>query len=183
MSEQGFARDLHDQIGNTFALLSLILQQSEGEKIREALLLVDNGLNNTRELVHQIMPPELKLFGLEYALEEICTRINKSGNLVAEWPVKCELKHYSLRIQLSLYRIIQELVSNTIRHSNANRLTMIFCDMGEEIQILYKDNGTLQHENIDEQRKGYGLSNIESRVQLLNGSFDFNLKMALNQIL
>ena len=48
--------------------------------------------------------------------------------------------------------------------------------MGEEMQILYKDNGTLQHENIDDQRKGHGLSNIESRVQLLNGSFDFNFK-------
>ena len=71
------ARDLHDHIGNTFALLSLILQKSKGEKTKEALLLVDNGLKNTRELVYQIMPPELKLFGLEYALEEICDRINK----------------------------------------------------------------------------------------------------------
>jgi len=162
------ARDLHDQIGNTFSLLSLILQQSEDEKVKEALLLIENGLNNTRELVYQIMPPELKLFGLEYALEEICIRVNKSNTLVAEWPIKCDLKHYSLRIQLSLYRIVQELISNTIKHSNADRLTLIFCDMGEEMQILYRDNGTVKHERTADQRKGYGLSNIERRVQLLN---------------
>lgn len=170
------ARDLHDQIGNTFSLLSLILQQSEDEKIKEAKLLIDIGLNHTRELVYQIMPPELKLFGLEYALEEICLRINKSGSLVAEWPVKCDLKHYSLRIQLSIYRIIQELISNTIKHSDANKVTLIFCDMGDEMQILYKDNGTLKNERTTDQRKGYGLKNIESRVQLLSGSFDFNFR-------
>ncbi|WP_316815119.1 sensor histidine kinase [Pedobacter nyackensis] len=170
------ARDFHDQVGNIFSLLSLVLQQSEDEKIQEAKFLIDKGLNNTRELIYQIMPPELKLFGLEYALEEIFIRVNKSGSLIAKWLFKCELNTYNLSIQLSIYRIIQELVSNTIKHSNANQLTLTFSRTGEEMQILYKDNGTLQNDCVIDSRKGYGLRNIETRVQLLSGSFDFNFK-------
>lgn len=170
------ARDLHDQIGSTFALLSLTLQQAEGEKVKEANSLIRTGLSNTRELVYQIMPPDLKMFGLEYALEEMCIRINKSGKLKAECFIDCDIKQYSPRVQLSLYRIIQELISNTIKHSNAGRLTLAFSDMEAGIQILYKDDGTPKKEEPDDKRKGYGLKNIESRVQLLNGSFEYNFK-------
>ena len=176
MERTRIARDFHDQIGNIFSLLSLVLHQPEDGKIQEAKLLIDKGLKNTRELVYQIMPPELKLFGLEYALEEIFIKVNKSGRLVAEWLFKCDLNSYNTRIQLSIYRIIQELTSNTIKHSNANKLTLIFSRTGEEMQILYKDNGTFQNDYAANRKKGYGLRNIESRVQLLNGSFDFNFK-------
>lgn len=170
------ARDLHDQIGNTFSLLSLVLQQTEGEKIKEAQLLIATGLSNTHELVYQIMPPDLQLFGLEYALEEMCVRISKSGKLTAECFIDCDIKQYNPRVQLSIYRIIQELITNTIKHSNASRLTLNFDDIDTGMRVLYRDNGTLKNEDIDHQRKGYGLRNIESRVQSLNGSFEFNFK-------
>lgn len=170
------ARDLHDQIGNTFALLSLVLQQAEGEKIKEAQSLIAAGLTNTRELVYQIMPPDLQLFGLEYALEEMCVRISKSGRLTAECFIDCDIKQYNLRVQLSIYRIIQELVSNTIKHSNANRLTLNFDDTAAGTRVLYRDNGTSNIKSSGDQRKGYGLKNIESRVLSLNGSFEFNFK-------
>lgn len=168
------ARDLHDQIGSTFALLSITLQQAGAEKVKEAQSLIITGLSNTRELVYQIMPPDLKMFGLEYALEEMCIRINKSGKLTAECFINCDVKHYSARVQLSIYRIIQELISNTIKHSDASRLTLNFEDMETGTRVLYRDNGSLKKEENTAERKGYGLKNIESRVQSLSGSFEYN---------
>ena len=169
------AGDLHDQIGNIFSLLSLILpHQEEDAKIKEARALIAIGLRNTRELVYQIMPPELEIFGLEYALEEMCIRVNKSKGLTAEYAIECDLKQYNSRIQISIYRIIQELISNTIKHSDASKFTLNFYGMDSGTEVLYRDNGTLKNDNPLEKRKGYGLKNIESRVQLLNGSFDYN---------
>ncbi|WP_158800345.1 sensor histidine kinase [Pedobacter sp. L105] len=169
------ARDLHDQVGNIFSLLSLILpQQEEDAKIKEARTLIDMGLRNTREIVYQIMPPELEIFGLEYALEELCIRVNKSEGLTAEYAIECDLKQYNPRIQISIYRIIQELISNTIKHSDANKFTLNFHGMDTGTEVSYRDNGTLKNEHSLEKRKGYGLKNIESRVHLLNGSFDYN---------
>lgn len=168
------ARDLHDQIGNTFSVLSLILQHSEDEKVTEAKELISAGLHTTRELVYQIMPPELELLGLRYALEDICYRINKTDSLTAECTIQSDLSDYNSRIQLSLYRIVQELISNTIKHSNASRFTLSCHDLGTETQVIYQDNGTLKNERPPDHRKGYGLKNIESRVELLNGTFDYN---------
>lgn len=169
------ARDLHDQIGNTFSVLSLILQGSEEENIRQAKQLISTGLHATRELVYQIMPPELELFGLRYALEDMCHRINKTATLRAECSIQSDLSDYNSRIQLSLYRIVQELISNTIKHSNADAFKLSCDDAGGETRIVYQDNGTLKNELQPDHRKGYGLKNIESRVQLLNGTFVYNL--------
>jgi signal transduction histidine kinase len=122
------------------------------------------------------MPPELELFGLERTLESFFGRFNQQGETRFEFDCTEALPALPDQKALALYRIVQELVTNSIKHAGASLIRLEIKTEPQRLLMLYNDNGKgMDASNLQKQR-GAGLKNIESRISLING--DANYKSA-----
>ena len=179
---QRFAADLHDEIGGKLATLRLTLAQLQkyGDDTGQIQLLatrskeiIDNMITTIRRVSHNLLPPSLELCGLATAVEELSAWINTSSAIAVK--TDYHLQHISLdqKKQLALYRIIQELFSNTIRHAQASNIHLGLYSINKELQLIYRDDG----KGIDllkkDQSTGMGFKNIEDRVKMIKGKVSY----------
>ncbi|MGC4057297.1 MAG: sensor histidine kinase [Chitinophagaceae bacterium] len=167
------ARDLHDSIGQLLSAVKMHLSAvpSDHEHYRASLLLLDKIISEVRSISHNLIPEELS-FGLIKAVEELCSQLEEAGQL----SVVFSYCHGQLKMDehkhaaLSLYRIIQEVTGNMIRHAAASELKLSITETADETTVIIRDNGkgfdiaSLQHTS------GIGWKNIRARVSLLNGN-------------
>ncbi|MEM6396522.1 MAG: sensor histidine kinase [Bacteroidota bacterium] len=174
------AGDLHDDIGSLLSAARLYLKQlpvdePEGEEIKsETLGIVSQIITNTRRITHDLMPSELEKFGLSAAVEDICNRIDRSDDI--EVGFRSDLtQRLNSKCEVALYRVVQELANNTLKHAEASRIEVELTAQGEEFILRYADNGKGFDPNITSTRggSGLGLRNIESRTSLINGKLDY----------
>ncbi|HET9056217.1 MAG TPA: ATP-binding protein [Chitinophagaceae bacterium] len=182
---QRIAADLHDDAGPLLATVRLYLnenivtldQPSLLQAIYNAKQIIDDTIQLIRNISHSLMPPTLKNFGLESAVTDVFQKINGSGSLNAS----CRFHDYRRRLkndeELSVYRIIQEIVNNILKHSNASfiHLTQNKTDESFFIRIHHDGYGLTQteFEKLKNKPQGLGLKNIQSRVSLLKGQLFF----------
>ena len=161
------ARTLHDEIGNKLQVLKLNLI-SERERIDSVQFAglnekVELLIDSAREISHRMYPVNLEYFGLMLTLEEM------RENLVGYDLELVHLRPYQERpieFEVQIYRIILEFVSNTIKHAQADKITIQIREGLESLCVLLKDNGvgfSLEKGN------GMGVSNMSNRVELLYG--------------
>ena len=169
------ARDLHDGVVQNITAIKLglkyVLPQAD-EKLTSHLMLLNNELDKTsqevRDLSHKMMPIELKATGLYASIENLMSNtLNKAG-IPSELDCSDKLKRYSDQVELGLYRIVQELINNVLKHSKATNVHVWLGQRGEYLQLLFEDNG-VGIENMENQ--GVGLHNMRSRVNFLGGKF------------
>ena len=176
------AGDLHDDIGSLLSAARLYLKQlnpeakaEEHTEIKtETLSIVGQIIRNTRRITHDLMPAELEKFGLSAAAEDLCDRVGKTddldvhfnSNLNQRLPAKCEV---------ALFRVIQELINNTIKHAEARQINLEMGMQRDQFVLRYADDGKGFDLATTEQRggSGLGLKNIESRVSLIDGRLDY----------
>jgi signal transduction histidine kinase len=177
-----FAADLHDEIGGKLSALRLNLVQLQRtgyeashteELVAGSKEIIDTVITTVRRISHNLMPPTLEMFGIANAVEELCGWVNTSSALSVQ--LYCELDGILLdqKKQLALYRIIQELFSNTIRHAKAQTITLRLVPFDKELQLVYKDDGTGLPASIQHRSRGMGFKNIESRVHVLKGTVSY----------
>lgn len=161
------ARTLHDELGNKLQVLKLNLNSFQEQLDSDQFLIfrekLDGLIDTTREISHRMYPVNLEYFGLVLTLEEM------ESNLVGYDYKLFLLRPYTerpLSFEVQVYRIILEFVNNTIKHAHANKLLIYIRDTGTNISFLLKDNG--RGFSMDN-KKGMGLSNMNTRVELLNG--------------
>jgi signal transduction histidine kinase len=142
----------------------------KNELIDSALHSVDEAFYELRNISHNLAPSVLSSKGLATALKELVDQVNQSKH------IKIQLEIYGINgsmddiIENTLYRASQELISNTIKHSNASQFFMQLVKSEKEITMMVEDNGhgfDLENTLI---RHGGGLSNIRSRVENLGGN-------------
>lgn len=166
------ARDLHDSIGQKLAVMRMILPQSESsaslEKVRYYL---DETAVEVRNISHNLIP-EILNFGLVKAVESLADRINTTENLRVNFIADTQVQQLNISKQtaLSLYRVIQEILSNIIRHSKTEVLKIEFRAEENFIQILIEDNGVGFDANTIDESSGLGWKNIFARIKLINGT-------------
>ncbi len=162
------ARDLHDSVGQMLSVVKMQLstQQAPGETIQ----LIDSTINEVRAISHNLIPEELN-FGLLRALEELGDKINSAGNVKLELLVAEEIQpgNFSKSFSLSVYRIIQEIVNNMLRHANASLITIQLRNENEIVLLDISDNGKGFDQTIISESKGIGWKNVIARVKLLGG--------------
>jgi signal transduction histidine kinase len=119
-----------------------------------------------------MMPEALIKYGLKEALENYCENLNLSGS------TKVQLQTYGMEnrmeqsTEIVIYRIVQELLNNVIKHADAqNVLIQLVCE-GERFNLTVEDDG--KGFDVNEAGKGAGLSNIKARIDYLNGSMDID---------
>lgn len=185
---QRIAKDLHDEAGNLLSTIKFKLNQAAGEYMEhtdyKAIIihcksLTDDCAKSLKRISYNIIPPGLELFGLLACVEDLCTQINTENGL----EVKLETTEQQIELNtekaLSVYRIVQELSNNTLKHAGAKKITIHISQQENQLQLQYADDGKgfdLPEEN---RGKSLGLKNMESRAHFLKGTIQFDT--ALNK--
>ncbi|MDY8138423.1 sensor histidine kinase [Aquimarina sp. 2201CG5-10] len=176
------AQDIHDAISaklNVVSLSTNVLIDGKLDKKEEAhtlqhILNVTTGtLESSRRLAHNLLPPILENFGLQAAIEELCDEFINSKKVSVGY--KIEYKEFlSKSNELHLFRIIQELLNNSVRHGEAKTVTLTIKSHEQQLKINYTDDGKGFDQQVVEKKKGIGLKNIESRVDILDGELSYH---------
>ena len=182
---QRIAADLHDDAGPLLATARLYLSENIVNLDRPAQLqtifsikeIIDDAIYLIRHISHSLMPPTLKDFGLESAVNDFFQKINASGSL----PVKCNFNDYKVRLkvdkELIAFRVIQELVNNILKHSHSTFIHLIENNNVDNISITLSHDGSgmTQEEFIEKAKNsvGLGLKNIQSRLKIIFGEIYF----------
>jgi signal transduction histidine kinase len=126
---------------------------------------------------HNLIPPTLKNFGLESAVNDMFQKINGSGSISASARFHDYKRRLKLEYELSIFRVLQELVNNTLKHSHASfiHLTQNKTDQYMYIRMHHDGEGLTQteYEKLRDTPRGMGLKNIFSRVKILNSKILF----------
>jgi len=187
---QRIAADLHDDAGPLLATARLYLnenlvnldKQTQLQSIYNAKSIIDDTIQLIRNISHSLMPPTLKNFGLESAVNDLFQKISGSGSMNAS----CRFHDYRERLkvenELIIFRVIQELVNNILKHSNASFIHLTQNTAGNKffIRIHHDGRGITQadFEKLNKSNVGLGLKNIQSRLKVLQGKVYFEKDMS-----
>jgi signal transduction histidine kinase len=116
------------------------------------------------------MPQTLKEYGLKLAIEDICQKILAPTGIHFELDANLPAERLQHKIEITLYRIFQELAHNIIKHSHATQVLVQLRKMNNHILLVVEDNGKGIASN---SKNGIGFSNLKSRVQLLDGNIQY----------
>jgi len=172
------ARDLHDEVGAMLSVVKLNVSRiakitvPDNSKIlaNETKTYLDEVITQVRGISRALLPPSLEKLGLYFALEELANWINKSGQIqVTSWK-SGEQVRFNNKKELAIFRIIQELINNAIKHAEATGISINTRFSDGRISVLVADNG--KGFNVEEKMNaGLGLKNLESRTQMLEAKF------------
>lgn len=173
------ASDLHDGIGSLLSATRLYLRQLKpnvvGEKAEEiknaSLSILDEVIQNTRRITHDLLPPVLEKFGFQAAAEDLCEKVDGSGGISIDYKIKNGRRLLGNQ-EVALYRILQELINNTLKHAGADKITIQGGWQQETYHLQYVDDGKGFEYKANE-AEGLGLRNIESRITVLNGELNW----------
>lgn len=166
---QRLARELHDGIGQSLAALKLQLQFGNvTDDLPVVIEEVDTLCKEVRTLSHQMMPLVLSQNGLEDAIRQLL--ISSFAKVDVETDILAIGLNTRLpeNVEVHLYRITQELISNILKHSNADKVGVQLLLRGDMIILIVEDNG--KGFSKGEKFEGIGISNIYSRVETLSGA-------------
>ena len=172
------AQDLHDDISSKLNIINLNSNfLMDGELTPEEYTAVNKNILNVtkkairsaRKIAHDLLPPILDKFGLQSALEELVDNYNSSKKVFIDLNVDYPKDFLNKTQELHVFRIAQELINNSVRHGKAQNIKLDFSKHDEELCLSYKDDGVGFSTEIINKKKGLGMKNIESRVELLNG--------------
>lgn len=174
------AQDLHDGLGSLLSSVKMQFEavQKEIEKLaeinvyQEAGKLIDNACVEVRKIAHNMMPASLVKLGLIPAVQDLAASINLGGKVlitveVINWADKLEETK-----EIVLYRIVQELVNNALKHASGTQIIIQFSYQNEKLELLVEDNGKgFNLENLN-QKDGIGLNGVKNRVSYLKGEIN-----------
>lgn len=165
------AMDLHD---NLVAELNIIRMLNENEEDRTAInLRLKQSMASARKISHELTPPMMKELDLNELLEEYVESL-KVGIQVKFYCFHSAAKIHLPQIKLHLFRIFQEVITNSLKHANASLVEVHFRSTGSVVGMMIKDNGN--GASVTE-GNGLGLKNIESRAQLLKANYRYNSRL------
>src|ERR1041384_1519353 len=182
---QRLAADLHDDAGPLLATARLYLNENlvnqdkstQLQSIFQARQIIDDTIQLIRNISHSLMPPTLKNFGLESAINDLFQKISGSGAINAS----SRFHEYKERLkgekELIIFRIVQELINNILKHSNASfiHLTQNNHNGSFMLRVHHDGRGIVQSdfEKLNKSNIGLGLKNISSRLRVVHGEINF----------
>jgi signal transduction histidine kinase len=174
------AKELHDGLGvllsTTKMQFTTIKDKSPENKplIDKATKLLEQAAGDVRRISHNMMPGLLTKFGLYEATEDLFDKLNETEGLSASIEITGDIKRLPENTEIMLYRIIQELVNNTIKHAEATTISLKMDILPELLKINYSDDGKGFNVEDKLESKSIGLSSIQSRVNFLSGNVAIN---------
>lgn len=175
------ARELHDGLGQllsttriNIAALDESVPNNDRNFLTNALQLIDQSVTEVRNISHNLMPVSLTRYGFIAAINEIARKINDTKKIL----VNCNFDNFNAVLpqntERTAYRLVQEIINNTIKHANASYINITIKNKNNTIFITTQNNGqTLSMANI-KNPAGLGLNNIFTRVAILNGTINIS---------
>ena len=178
------AKDLHDGLGGMLSGIkysfnamkgNLIMTPENHQAFERGMDMLDSSIKEMRRVAHNMMPETLVRFGLNAALQDYCSDINQSGALqVTYQSLGIENETFNPTTAITIYRIVQELVTNTMKHAAAKTAIVQLTKENAQLAITIEDDGKGFDTNILKQSKGIGWTNIQHRIDFLKGKLDIN---------
>jgi len=175
------SKELHDGIGQQLSGLKMAFQRLEDrlnqeiphrkDEIKRLVSIISDSADEVRTISHQMMPRALTEDGLLPAIGDLLTKS------LEPLDIKHDYEHYGIsgrleeRIELSLYRVLQELINNIIKHAEATEVNVQLLKNGDRIILMVEDNG--KGFVSDSKSDGHGLLNIKSRINSLGGDVNY----------
>lgn len=178
------AKDLHDGLGGMLSGIkfslsnmkeNLIMTPDNAQAFERSIDMLDSSIKEMRRVAHNMMPEVLVKYGLDKALKEFCSEIDRSGAIsVSYQSVGMNNAGIEQTTAVTIYRIVQELVNNAIKHAQAKNLLVQLHQAEKErlLAITVEDDGKGFDVASLKQSGGMGWHNIENRVEFLNGKLD-----------
>lgn len=168
------SRDFHDSIGSKLSSIKLITENvsAGGDQILFNQLpgLVDEIIGDVRTIISELSPQQLELYGLISAVESLINGLRKQfPGIRFVFEMSAEFPRLKKECEIHLFRIIQELINNSIKHANCSKLDVSLNEQNGQIQLVVKDDGKWK-----DSRMGHGLINSESRVNIMGGSMNIS---------
>jgi signal transduction histidine kinase len=178
------AKDLHDGLGgmlsgikHSFTTMkgNLIMTPDNHQAFERSIDMLDSSIKELRRVAHNMMPEALLRFGLDTALKDFCNDINQSGALKVTYQ-SIGMEDYTIdqTTAISLYRIVQELLNNTMKHARATSAIVQLTKLNEHLSVTVEDDGKGFDTTILSGSKGIGWINIQNRVELLKAKLDIS---------
>jgi signal transduction histidine kinase len=150
---------------NSIAFQDGSVLHSEG--FRQGISLLDEASREVRKTSHNLMPEVLLRYGLDEALRRYCINISNDRVLKVQYDSWGEMLRFDSSFELSVYRIVQELLNNIMKHSKANSAIVQMSLQNHILSLTIEDNGIGFHDEL--QKDGMGLQSLQSRVKAMNG--------------
>jgi two-component system NarL family sensor kinase len=178
------ARDLHDGMGGILSTVkmhySTLTQDTpvirENPLYKKTLDLINEVSDQLRTVAHSMMPEVLMKVGLTEALRDFCNNVSSSKRLTVKLQSYGMEKRLSSSTEINLFRIIQELVNNIIKHANATEAIIQINRQGNNLHLIIEDNGRGFDTTEAEAKRSMGMSTVKSRVSYLNGKLTIDSK-------
>lgn len=175
------ASDLHDGLGGLLSGVkinlsnmkeSAYLSDDQVTSFNNVISLLDTSIKELRRIAHNMAPETLYKYGLKIALSDYCIGISSSGSPEISFNFFGEDHRLTPELELSFYRIGQELINNSIKHSGASQINVQLFSEENRVALQVFDNGSGFDTSAENNSKGNGLSNIKNRVAAFGGKFE-----------
>ncbi|HEY5823190.1 MAG TPA: sensor histidine kinase, partial [Cyclobacteriaceae bacterium] len=176
------AKDLHDGLGGMLSGIkysfntmkeNLVMTPENHRAFERSMDMLDSSIKEMRRVAHNMMPESLVKFGLDTALQDFCNDVNQSGALQVTYqsigvnPLKLDQT-----ISIAVYRIVQELINNTMKHARARTAIVQITRTNDQLAVTVEDDGKGFDTTLLTRSEGMGWNNIKSRVDFLKGEID-----------
>ncbi len=176
------SKEIHDGLGPLLSTVKLYVNELESddlspeeksEMLKQTNDLIDESISSTRSISNNLTPRLIIDFGLVKAVESFCKKINLTQKLqiiFENQDVEGRLDH---TVELILYRIITELINNTLKHASAKRVEISLIKQEENLKLTYMDDGIGfdKEEALAADSSGMGMKNMISRIRSINGNY------------
>ena len=177
------AKDLHDGLGGLLSGVKFSLRNMKDNLImtpdnmtvfERSLDMIDTSIKELRRVAHNMMPEMLTKFGLDEAVKEYCNSVNTTNLLKVKYQSVGMENRVDGSIEIIVYRIVQELLNNTLKHASATDFFVQLIREENRLSIVVEDNGKGFDTILATESKCAGWMNIRSRVDYLKGQLDIH---------
>jgi signal transduction histidine kinase len=179
---QGFAVELHEELGSLLAALRFYINELGSESLRgeerEELLsntnrILDNSIAKVRAMSNLLMPANLKSMGLSSALQSYCDKVTAYGKLNVLIDFVSLSNKYSNNLEITLYRILTDMINNTIKHTKAENIEILLSEENTVLSVMYKVDGVgFDYQNLPKSdKRRIGITNITNRIESIGGNW------------
>jgi PAS domain S-box-containing protein len=176
------SRDIHDGLGPLLSTIKLYVNELEsgdlepGEKsemLKQTNELINEAISSSRAISNNLSPHLIMDFGLVKAVEAFCKKVNLAQKVRISFENSLDPVRFDQTVEIVLYRVITELINNTLKHASASKIEIYLEMIDQVLQMTYLDDGIGfdKDKAMGAEAGGMGLKNIVSRLKSINGNY------------
>lgn len=182
---QRFAEDIHDSLGPLLSTIKLYIntiqndnynEQQKKDMIVKADEVIDEAIISAKNIANNLLPNVLKDFGLDKAIGTFCEKIKEVNIIQINYQCLNYYRNLSQNTETMLFRVVKELINNTIKHAHARNINITLDMDGDFLKLDYADDGIgFDIKSVEDNSAAkHGIQNIFSRINTINGTIHFS---------